>query len=499
MSATPPPVIDSPDLIAGPPAEMSARSIGERVLDFPSRIDSMTVKELRQGLRSGSFTALFLVFHTAMLFAVLMGVANDEAKITQGFLIFFSVVAFFIVQPLRALVAVSSERKFQTLDLIQMAGLSTWKIIFGKWLSLASQSALVLVALLPYIILIYFIGEVEILDQILTLLSFFAGSLVMTAWGLTISTFRSALAKVIAILGTLALFFSGFVGFVAGSRLSATGAISGDFWEHLTVWIVSAFLSWYLLAFATSQISSLSENIALKKRLSILGAGVLVLISFFVIDLTTLWINIHDEIFYLVVFAFIFAAIIASVDALSESEGIYQRILEPFRSSKLKAPLAILLTRGWVSAFFFVCFLTVCCFLLLCILDEVSLGELSGYCLAALNTVLLPAIFIRLICRDRIESSAFLAIYVLIHAGIGITASIGYQMLKIFFSHSTAEKVGVVIPHTNLIVLEDNDVTVFTSLTASAITFALLLIAFLFTCRSSLTKICQAMKGPRAA
>ncbi len=153
--------------------------------DFPDRLPPMLVKELRQGLRTRTFVALFLALQ-ALLAVILLAAAGartyDDAGPTLSRVIFLLfALAVLVIQPLRGMTAVSSEVRGHTLDLIVLTRLSAWRIVLGKWVALVGQSALLLAAIAPYLILRYFFGRMDLFAELLLLGGIFLASMFLTA------------------------------------------------------------------------------------------------------------------------------------------------------------------------------------------------------------------------------------------------------------------------------------------------------------------------------
>lgn len=124
-----------------------------------------------------------------------------------------------MVRPIRGLNALASEIKADTLDLLLLTRLSAWRITFGKWLSLTSQSALL----------------------------------------------------VVAVRGVGMFFlFRGRMGMGGGSLLAPSAA---DEWKMLgCVLLLLVFVGYYLLEMGATSISPAAENRSTRKRLIGLGA-----------------------------------------------------------------------------------------------------------------------------------------------------------------------------------------------------------------------------------
>ena len=146
--------------------------------DFPEFLGAMAVKELRQGVRGKMFVVPFLGVHVAMLLALGFDFALDEYRGRGLTGLFFATVfgsvgpqmAFWhiayvlllIVMPWAGLSSLSREREGGNGELILMAGLSRWKVVIGKWMVLCALGMLTAVTMLPYLLVRYFMGGVNV-------------------------------------------------------------------------------------------------------------------------------------------------------------------------------------------------------------------------------------------------------------------------------------------------------------------------------------------------
>ncbi len=179
--------------------------------DFPDRLSPMLVKELRQGLRTKSFIAVFLTLQAILGIILLMASAtatSDHAgsSISNTIFVFFA-FAVLVIQPLRGIGALSSEVKGNTLDMMVLTRLSAWRIVAGKWSAIVSQSALILVTIIPYLILRYFFGGMNLLGEIVLLTLIFHSSAILTAVTVGLSASGSVILRSILPL----------IGFVVGA------------------------------------------------------------------------------------------------------------------------------------------------------------------------------------------------------------------------------------------------------------------------------------------
>jgi hypothetical protein len=179
--------------------------------DFPSWLPPMLVKELRQGLRARSFVSGMVTIHTGM--ALLLGWVllhpgrelAGAAEAVRGALWFIAAALLLLLTPRRA-EGLGAELKERTLDPLLLTQLDGTRIVLSKWASLLAQAALVVVALLPYGLLQYFVGEMDVLRDMTTLAALVFGSAVLTAVALMFSTLARWQTMVVGLAGGCLLF-----------------------------------------------------------------------------------------------------------------------------------------------------------------------------------------------------------------------------------------------------------------------------------------------------
>ena len=197
--SVPPPTIPAPEVVRH---------------DFAAWLPAMMVKELRQGLRTRGFVGGFVVFQVLM--AILMMtvaaqsfVANPAARsvafnTANGFFWTLITVALLVVTPSRALGSLKLEMTSRTLDLLLLTRLNAWRIVTGKWLSLMAQALLLLVSLLPYGIVRYFAGSVDLVSDAAQCVALLGGAALLTAAGL----WGAGLGRVVGVLGVVVGIFA---------------------------------------------------------------------------------------------------------------------------------------------------------------------------------------------------------------------------------------------------------------------------------------------------
>jgi hypothetical protein len=316
-----------------------------RMNDFPGGFSPMLVKELRQGMRTNLFTVAFILLQTVMILSLLAGLSDPGAAEIDAFFWFFIIMILLVVQPLRGFNALSAEYQLNTMDLIQLTRLNGWRITLGKWTALNAQTLLFLTGVLPYLVMRYFLGNVNFVVDLAALGMLGLGSALASAITIGCSVFRFFILRGIILIG----FAMGFSGLFVGlqSTLFGSGLSGGsDLWQLGLIAISLVYGCFFFLSFGASRIAPLSENHSTRKRLVALAFTLLAL------GLSLAGI---EEVAVSVVSGIILG--LAAIDALTEPVPIYSRVLEPFRKNPLTRFAALFLAPGWISGigFFFVC------------------------------------------------------------------------------------------------------------------------------------------------
>ena len=172
-----------------------------------------------------------------------------------------------LVIPLQGLTAVSGERTGNNLDLVRLTRLSATRIIVGKWLALAAQGLLVATALLPYLVLRYFFGGVNVLGELEAFGWIMVLALAVAAAALALSTLplwaRIGIGVLLPIVGFVpaAELFRSMVSY-GGSRMPTI-----DIPARLGILAVVSAYTIVLLEYAAARIAPPAENHSGRKRL----------------------------------------------------------------------------------------------------------------------------------------------------------------------------------------------------------------------------------------
>lgn len=301
--------------------------------DFPDRFSPMLVKELRQGLRAKTFIGVFLslqAFLAIMMLSATAASSSSQIGIVVSNIIFgFFSVAVLLVQPLRGIGALSSEIKSNTLDMMALTRLSASKIVFGKWVAIVSQTTLLLATIIPYLILRYFFGGMNLLAELVALTLLFLTSVSLTAVTVGLSGSSSVIIRsLLPIFGLPVLSYLAIAGIVLMNESQDQGDLSklaslADSQSRIIVatYVAAiAYIGLSMLSLGSSLIAAAAENHSIRRRIVALAA-MLIAIPLCYFDI------IEEDWHILVVFVI---AIPAIVIALTESLPLVATVCKPF-------------------------------------------------------------------------------------------------------------------------------------------------------------------------
>jgi ABC-type transport system involved in multi-copper enzyme maturation permease subunit len=170
----------------------------------------MLVKELRQGLRARGFVGALVGFQVIMVIAFFFAVAQpgrEAINAANGTFWTITGAMLLVVMPLRALAGLGAEIEGRTVDLLVLTRLTAWRIVLGKWVSLVVQSALLASALLPYGVVRYYLGPVDLATDLGIVALMLAGSALLTA----VALWASGWSRGVRVLVGLGLLLAVFV------------------------------------------------------------------------------------------------------------------------------------------------------------------------------------------------------------------------------------------------------------------------------------------------
>lgn len=244
--------------------------------DFPDRFSPMLVKELRQGMRAKTFVAVFLglqAFLAVMMFSATVSSSNKAGDAVSGVIFIFFSIAVLVFQPLRGINALSSEVKGNTMEMMALTRLSAFKIVFGKWVAIVSQTLLLFSAIVPYLLLRYFFGGMDLMVEIVAMVLLLLTSMALSAATVGLSGCSSVIIRTLLPLITLPVLLWTGIAWVSFGR---SGLGSMDFLTlqdssariNVALFISGLFyMSWNALSLGTSMIAPAAENHSIWRRI----------------------------------------------------------------------------------------------------------------------------------------------------------------------------------------------------------------------------------------
>lgn len=191
--------------------------------EFSDRLSPFLVKELRQGLRGKAYLTLFLVLITALGTYSLSFISADpenSGKFEGGMFNAIVFLALAILLPLNNLGAIGEERRGRKIELVMLSRIKARGVVFGKWGTGAMQSVTLSAVIAPFIVLRYFAGGVNMVDDLEFLVFSLAAGLAFSAVTMAVSAFVSEAIPVIsAILKGIILLGSLWVGLMLAFAL----------------------------------------------------------------------------------------------------------------------------------------------------------------------------------------------------------------------------------------------------------------------------------------
>lgn len=263
--------------------------------DLPDRFGSMLVKEMRQNMRRGSFVIPFLAVHVLAVAAVVLefqwgaedkdvgpvGMMNLVLLVSSGPLWMVIGAICGIIMPLAGLVLMGQELEEGNHELLLLTELNRWTVVRGKFFSLWSLSVLTLFSLIPYVLVRYQIGGVELVRDFACTLSVLGFSAVMAAGAIGASSFRGLGARI----GIMILFLGSMLA-SGGVAIGASGALTdaaGLMW-HLNALSAVGCFTCMGLGLARSRLRLVVHAFEVKPSFMVVG---LLFFTPFVVGMTT--------------------------------------------------------------------------------------------------------------------------------------------------------------------------------------------------------------------
>ncbi len=261
----------------------AAASVHLEKSDFPDWLSPMLVKELRQGLRAPVFVVGFCVIHAVLGLGAYMH--NYSESDWGGTSLFWMITSLTLLQllPMRSFGALKEEVSSKAIDTLIITRLSAWKIVLGKWVSAAAIQVLFAVTVLPYIMLRYFSGGVDLAGDLLWLGMMLLLGVFATALLSGLSFIKPRLVRSLIQLGltiTTVSFGLGMSVAVARESLSVFQLQEELGWAGMAV--LALGLAWgcfFFLDLGASSIAPATENRAKPRRVAAWVTLLLVLLA----------------------------------------------------------------------------------------------------------------------------------------------------------------------------------------------------------------------------
>jgi ABC-type transport system involved in multi-copper enzyme maturation permease subunit len=205
--------------------------------NLPDRFGPMTVKELRQGLRRSMFVIPFLAIQALAAAAMAAEFGRDAGGRFSEYVGVMNVVLLFVsgpfwmvvsavcavVMPLGGLALMGQEMEEGNHELLLLTRLNRWSVVRGKFLMLWGLCALTFFSLLPYVVVRYFIGGIELPREVACSLTVLGLSAMISAGMIGASAFRGLGARI----GMILLFLFSMVGACAVPLAASAGVTGG--------------------------------------------------------------------------------------------------------------------------------------------------------------------------------------------------------------------------------------------------------------------------------
>jgi ABC-type transport system involved in multi-copper enzyme maturation permease subunit len=250
--------------------------------DLSDRLGPMTVKELRQGMRRGSFVIPFLGIHLLAILTTAtefqagdLGSTSEHPGILNIGLLaasgpFWLVVALIcaVVMPLGGLTLMGGELEESNHELLLLTKLTRWQVVGGKFLTLWGLCALTFVSLLPYVVVRYLVGGIEPVQELACSGTVVALAGMVSAGAIGASAFPGIGVRI----AVLALFFGSMVAACSPPLLFSANLPHGfPVFYHINA--LAAFVCYVLLglALARSRVRLVIQSYEIKPSWMVVG------------------------------------------------------------------------------------------------------------------------------------------------------------------------------------------------------------------------------------
>lgn len=246
--------------------------------DFSDRLSPMLVKELRQGMRSPVFVWGLIAMN--LFLATVVWLTTEDAgseELNQAFFGAYCVVVCGLL-PLRGANALYEELRGNTIDTLVLTKLSGWRITLGKWIAVAAQQVLTSITVLPYLIVRYFAGGLNVPLEIAWLGIFLLLGLLSAAVLTGFSWVKYFLLRAGIMLGITVASGAFCVAVLEGIYGYRNRYIIDDIYEEVgwgffvLMGVLALHVMFFALDIGASRVAAISENRTTRRRLVGLAA-----------------------------------------------------------------------------------------------------------------------------------------------------------------------------------------------------------------------------------
>ena len=250
--------------------------------DLPDRFGSMTVKELRQGLRRGMFMIPFILIQVLAVLSMLAefnmgdverfsdmtGVLNPALFFQSGPFWLVAGLICIIIMPLGGLALMGQELEEGNHELLLMTPLTRWRVVRGKFLAMWGLCLVTFFSLLPYMIVRYFIGGIDAWRNIVMAMTVVIASGIICAGSIGASSFKTNIGKIAMIVLFMGSMMLSWLAPMLGSHAQTDGC--GVIY-HLNAFAFFACYAVFGLALARSRIRLVVHHYEVKPSWMVIG------------------------------------------------------------------------------------------------------------------------------------------------------------------------------------------------------------------------------------
>ena len=255
--------------------------------DLPEWLSPVITKELRQGLRRKLFLVPFVFLQLSAVIALVMefrmGLEASEKTVevagVLNFLLFFpgsfysgpfwvvTGLICVVLLPFVGLISMSQELEEGNHELLLMTPLGRWQVVFGKFFAIWGLCLLAFSSLLPYVVVRYFLGGIDVPRNMMMAGTVVFGSAIFVAGSLAVSAFHRIAARIgVAFLFLGCFILCGFTVLAAAAGVSGKAGIA----YHLNALGLTACFVCFGLALARSRLRLTVHSFEVKPHMMLL-------------------------------------------------------------------------------------------------------------------------------------------------------------------------------------------------------------------------------------